>query len=169
MKTKLLALVALVLVCSLALGCATAVAEYKFGYTCMDGTNPFFVVIEKAMREAVEANGDVLIATDPANDVTLQIQQVEDMITQGIDAIFLNPAEAEGILPALDMLKAAGAPHHPELIKVDMERFRKTHFKAQMIRPRYTVLDILTDLGILDEVVEKLFAPDGFWGQHPHA
>ncbi len=70
---------------------------------------------------------------------------------------------------AMDMLKAAGAPHHPELIKVDMERFRKTHFKAQMIRPRYTVLDILTDLGILDEVVEKLFAPDGVWGQHPHA
>ena len=100
MKTKLLTLVALVLVFSLALGCATAVAEYKFGYTCMDGTNPFFVVIEKAMREAVEANGDTLIATDPANDVTLQIQQIEDMITQGIDAIFLNPAEAEGILPA---------------------------------------------------------------------
>ena len=110
MKTKLLTLVALVLVFSLALGCATAVAEYKFGYTCMDGTNPFFVVIEKAMREAVEANGDTLIATDPANDVTLQIQQVEDMITQGIDAIFLNPAEAEGILPALDMLKEAGIP-----------------------------------------------------------
>lgn len=69
---------------------------------------------------------------------------------------------------AMDMLKAAGAPHHPELIKVDMDRFRETHFKAQMIRPRYTVLDILTDLGILEEVVEKLFAPDGFWGQHPH-
>ncbi|MGO1667418.1 iron-containing alcohol dehydrogenase [Flaviflexus sp.] len=69
---------------------------------------------------------------------------------------------------AMDMLKAAGAPHHPELIKVDWDRFRETHFKAQMIRPRYTVLDILTDLGILDEVVEKLFSPEGFWGQHQH-
>ncbi|MBM9433605.1 sn-glycerol-1-phosphate dehydrogenase [Flaviflexus equikiangi] len=69
---------------------------------------------------------------------------------------------------AMDMLKAAGAPYHPELIKIDMDRFRQTHFKAQMIRPRYTVLDILTDLGILDEVVDTLFSPDGFWGQHPH-
>lgn len=83
---------------------------YTFGYTCMDGTNPFFVIIEETMREAVEANGDTLISTDPANDVTLQITQIEDMITQGIDAIFLNPAEAEGILPALDMLKEAGIP-----------------------------------------------------------
>lgn len=83
---------------------------WKFGYTCMDGTNPFFVILEQTIREGVEANGDTLISADPANDVTLQITQIEDMITQGIDAIFLNPAEAEGILPALDMLKEAGIP-----------------------------------------------------------
>ncbi len=84
--------------------------SYVFGYTCMDGTNPFFVILEKTIREKVEANGDKLISTDPANDVTLQITQIEDMISQGIDAIFLNPAEAEGILPALDQLKEAGIP-----------------------------------------------------------
>lgn len=89
----------------------TASAEgLKFGYTCMDGTNPFFVTIEDKMRELVEANGDELIAVDPANDVTLQIQQVEDLVVQGIDAMFMNPAEAEGILPALDALKAEEIP-----------------------------------------------------------
>ncbi|MDD7770984.1 sugar ABC transporter substrate-binding protein [Suipraeoptans intestinalis] len=82
----------------------------KFGYTCMDGTNPFFVTIEDEMRKKVEENGDELISVDPANDVSLQIQQVEDLISQGIDAMFLNPAEAEGILPALDALKEAGIP-----------------------------------------------------------
>lgn len=84
--------------------------HYTFGYTCMDGTNPFFVILEQTIRESVEAKGDTLISTDPANDVSLQITQIEDMISQGIDAIFLNPAEAEGILPALDQLKAAGIP-----------------------------------------------------------
>ncbi|MEZ7898388.1 MAG: sn-glycerol-1-phosphate dehydrogenase [Flaviflexus sp.] len=69
---------------------------------------------------------------------------------------------------AMDMLKAAGAPYHPELIEIDWDRFRETHFKAQMIRPRYTVLDILTDLGLLEDVVEQLFSADGFWGQHEH-
>lgn len=83
---------------------------YTFGYTCMDGTNPFFVTIEDAIREAVEAKGDKLISTDPANDVSLQITQIEDMIAQGMDGIFLNPAEAEGILPALDALKEANVP-----------------------------------------------------------
>ena len=83
---------------------------YKFGYTCMDGTNPFFVTLENTLREEVEKNGDELISVDPANDVTLQIQQIEDLISQDIDAMFLNPAEAEGILPALDALKEAGIP-----------------------------------------------------------
>lgn len=83
---------------------------YVFGYTCMDGTNPFFVILEQTIRDEVEANGDTLISVDPANDVSLQITQVEDLITQGIDAMFMNPAEAEGILPALDMLKEAGIP-----------------------------------------------------------
>ena len=72
---------------------------YKFGYTCMDGSNPFFVILEQTIREEVEANGDTLVSFDPANDVTRQISGVEDLIAQGIDAMFMNPAEAEGILP----------------------------------------------------------------------
>lgn len=69
---------------------------------------------------------------------------------------------------AMDRLKAAGAPYHPEMLKIDWDRFRETHFKAQMIRPRYTVLDVLTDLGVYEQVVDRLFSEDGFWGQHRH-
>lgn len=69
---------------------------------------------------------------------------------------------------AMEMLKTAGAPYHPEQIKIDWDRFRETHFKAQMIRPRYTVLDTLTDLGIFEDTVDKLFAEDGFWGKNRH-
>ena len=66
----------------------------------------------------------------------------------------------------MDRLKTVGAPYHPELIEIDWDRFRETHFKAQMIRDRYTVFDILIDLGVYDAVVEKLFSPEGFWGRH---
>lgn len=84
--------------------------HYKFAYTCMDGTNPFFVTIQEEIKKMVEEKGDTLITTDPANDVSLQITQVEDMISQNIDGIFLNPVEAEGIIPALDALKNADVP-----------------------------------------------------------
>ena len=68
----------------------------------------------------------------------------------------------------MDRLKAVGAPYHPEMIEIDWDRFRETHLKARMIRDRYTVLDILTDLGVFDDVVQELFSPTGFWGRHRH-
>ena len=79
-----------------------------FGYTCMDGTNPFFVTLEGAIREVVESHGDQLISMDPANDSNTQVNQIEDMISRGVEVMFVNPVDADGIIPGLDMLKEAG-------------------------------------------------------------
>ena len=81
-----------------------------FGYTCMDGTNPFFVALEGAIREVVESNGDTLVSMDPANDSNTQVNQIEDMISRGVELMFVNPVDADGIIPALDMLKQAEIP-----------------------------------------------------------
>ena len=61
--------------------------HYKFGYTCMDGTNPFFVTIQDKIKELVEAKGDELIVTDPGNDVTKQISQVEMAKEAGVPMV----------------------------------------------------------------------------------
>ena len=100
----------LVLALALALSCAAFAEGDKIGYTCMDGTNPFFVALEGSIREVVEANGDELISLDPQNSNEKQLAQVEDLISQGIVAIFVNPADKDGITPALDALEAAGIP-----------------------------------------------------------
>lgn len=115
MKKFLIGLLTLVLTFGLA-ACNTSEEsssekdQYVFGYTSMTQNNPYFQVVEKAIRDKVEANGDKLITTNPAMDVELQINQIEDMIAQGIDAIFLNPVDWEGIRPALTMLKEANIP-----------------------------------------------------------
>lgn len=83
---------------------------YTFGYTCMTMNNPFFITLEQSIRDKVEANGDKLITMDPAMDVAKQINQIDALITLGIDAIFLNPVDWEGIRPALVALKNAGIP-----------------------------------------------------------
>jgi len=101
----------LVLALAMVLGCMAAVAEGdKIGYTCMDGTNPFFVALEGAIREVVEANGDELISLDPQNSNEKQLNLIEDMISQGVVAMFVNPVDRDGIIPGLDKLKEAGIP-----------------------------------------------------------
>ena len=103
-------LLALVLVLVMALS-ATALAEGRvFGYTAMTMLNPFFIVIEDAIREVVEANGDTLITFDPAMDNALQISQMEDAISKKVELMFVNPVDKEGIIPAMVQLKAAGIP-----------------------------------------------------------
>lgn len=87
----------------------------KFGATYMTMNNPFFGAMNDAIKAKLEANGDTLITLDPALDPVKQISQVEDLISQGVDAIFLNPADWQGIKPALEAAKAAGIP----IINVD--------------------------------------------------
>ncbi|HIR06933.1 MAG TPA: sugar ABC transporter substrate-binding protein [Candidatus Pullichristensenella stercoripullorum] len=100
----------LVLALAMLLGC-TAMAEGNLiGYTCMDGTNPFFVTLEGAIREVVEAHGDELISLDPQNSNENQISQIEDLISRGIVAIFLNPVDRDGVIAGLDLLKEANIP-----------------------------------------------------------
>ena len=106
MKKVLVLVLALVMI----LSCAAMAEGNKIGYTCMDGTNPFFVALEGSIREVVEANGDELISLDPQNSNEKQLALVEDIIAQGVKAMFVNPVDREGIIPALDALKAAGIP-----------------------------------------------------------
>lgn len=106
MKKILVIALALVMIMS-----CTALAEgNKIGYTCMDGTNPFFVTLEASIREVVEAHGDQLISLDPQNSNEKQISQIEDLISQGIVAMFINPVDRDGIIAGLDKLKEAGIP-----------------------------------------------------------
>lgn len=95
--------------------------KYKFGYTCMTMNNPFFITLEKSIREAVEKDGGTLITLDPQLDTQKQIAQVEDMIAQKVDLIFLNPVDWKGIKPALDAAKKANIP----VVNFDAQVFDK--------------------------------------------
>ena len=63
------------------------------------------------------------------------------------------------------MLQAAGCPTSPSEIGLSWAEFEATYSRAQMIRRRYTILDLATETGILAECVDELFAPGGFWAR----
>ncbi|MBQ3763514.1 MAG: substrate-binding domain-containing protein, partial [Synergistaceae bacterium] len=77
--------------------CAASAKGKKFGANYMTLNNPFFGVMNDAIKAAVEANGDTLITLDPALDVVKQISQIEDLVAQGVDAIFLNPVDWQAV------------------------------------------------------------------------
>ena len=87
----------------------TTEGGHKFGYTYWAASD-FFSTIGDTLTELAEANGDEVIVVDAQQDQAKQISIIEDFITQGVDAVFLNPVDREGIEPALDMLNEAGIP-----------------------------------------------------------
>ncbi|MFT4110838.1 sn-glycerol-1-phosphate dehydrogenase [Propionicimonas sp.] len=78
----------------------------------------------------------------------------------------------EHLVPAAElqsMLRAAGAPAHPAEIRLGWAEFRATYVRSELIRARYTVLDALAEANLLEPLVARLFAPDGFWGRQAPA
>lgn len=64
------------------------------------------------------------------------------------------------LMPADEMhglLAAAGAPTEPEQIGVSASRHRATTLAARFIRSRYTMLDLLSDTGLLSAAVDAVF------------
>lgn len=72
------------------------------------------------------------------------------------------------LMPADELregLRAAGCPTSPGEIGLGIDDFKATYRRAQMLRKRYTILDVAAEAGILDECIEELFALGGFWAR----
>lgn len=80
----------------------------KFGATYMTMNNPYFIALNESIREGIEANGDILITRDPAQDQKRQNEQIREMIDEGVTAIFLNPVDWKEVSEALQLCKKEG-------------------------------------------------------------
>ncbi|WP_461255387.1 substrate-binding domain-containing protein [Treponema sp. R80B11-R83G3] len=109
-KIITICLLAFLVASVLFVGCKREKKARTFGFTCFWLGNPFFAILEKTVREEVEKNGDTLITVDPNRDIVTQISQIDDLISMGIDALFLNPIDLEAIKPALVSLNNANIP-----------------------------------------------------------
>lgn len=90
---------------------------YVFGFSGMDMENPYFITLETAIKEALDKDEYRLITKDPASDPELQATQIQELIEEGIDAIFLCPVDWEAITPSLEALKEAEV----KIINVDSQ------------------------------------------------
>jgi ribose transport system substrate-binding protein len=101
----------------------SAQKHYTVGFTNMDLTTTTGQFLSKLFRQAVESRGDTFMETDGQLDQSKQNNGIEDMITRGIDILFLQPVDSQSALPALRACKEAGvkvivydsAVNNPEL------------------------------------------------------
>ena len=74
--------------------------------------NPFWASVEKGAREeAAKLGVDLVLVTPPQEgDVQAQINQVEDQLAKGVDAIALAPGDPNAFAPIVDDAIKSGVP-----------------------------------------------------------
>lgn len=82
----------------------------KIGFSQVTLQSPFYVQLKNGAEAAAKASGDTLVFLDANGDVSKQNNDIQDLITQGVNAIIINPVNPEAVAPSLEAAAAAGIP-----------------------------------------------------------
>jgi ribose transport system substrate-binding protein len=84
--------------------------KLRVGFAQTENDGPWRIAETKSMQDEAAKRGYELIATDARGDTANQVSNLEDLIAQRVDAIFLAPREAQGFEGPLQAAKDAGIP-----------------------------------------------------------
>jgi len=100
----------LMLICGL-LSVFTAQAKtYMVGVALANLDLNFVSILRSQMEKQLKDKGLNSQFADAKGDVSLQIQQVDDFINQGADAIIINPVDTQGVMPVIAAAQKANIP-----------------------------------------------------------
>ena len=84
--------------------------DIKIGVSLSTLNNPFFVSIREGVEEVAKNENVETVITDAQNDSSTQNTQVEDLITQGVDLIVINPVDSTAISTSVQKANEANIP-----------------------------------------------------------
>jgi ABC-type sugar transport system substrate-binding protein len=111
MKSKTFLLIVLACLLIVTVGVSQAQDDpLRIGLVQLGTDNPFWIAQVQGGEEAARRNGFELVVTSGEGDVTRQVEAFEDLVNQGVDAISINPLDANAFGPAMESAAAAGIP-----------------------------------------------------------
>lgn len=84
--------------------------DIKIGLSVSTLNNPFFVSLKDGVVKEADALGMEVIIVDAQNDSAKQVNDVEDLIQQGVDALLINPTDSAAISTAVQSANNIGIP-----------------------------------------------------------
>ncbi len=88
----------------------TDLEDIKIGLSVSTLNNPFFVSMKEGVEAEAKANGMDVVVVDAQNDAAKQINDVEDLIQQGVDVLLINPTDSAAISTAVQSANSLGIP-----------------------------------------------------------
>lgn len=82
----------------------------KIGLVVSTLNNPFFVTLKEGAEEKANELGATLVILDSQNDPAKELSNVEDLITQGVDLILINPTDSDAVGSSIKAANNANIP-----------------------------------------------------------
>jgi ABC-type sugar transport system substrate-binding protein len=84
--------------------------KMRVGFSQTETDGPWRIAETDSMRKEAEKRGYELVFTNARGDTATQVSNLEDLVAQRVEAIFLAPREAKGFESALQAAKDAKIP-----------------------------------------------------------
>ncbi|MBC3947442.1 substrate-binding domain-containing protein [Erwinia persicina] len=98
------------LIGALALAPASHAKDLRIGVALANFDLNFVSILRTQMAKEMEKEQIQGQFEDAKGDIAVQVQQVENFINQGVDAIILNPVDTQGVKPMMEAAKRANIP-----------------------------------------------------------
>lgn len=84
--------------------------QLTIGFSEVTQQSPFYVQLKEGAQQAAAKAGAKLLFADANGDVTKQNNDIQDLITRGVDVLLVNPVDPKGVVAGLAAAKAAKIP-----------------------------------------------------------
>ena len=90
-------------------------ANGTIGLSVSTQNNPFFVTLVEGAEEAAQKLGVKLTVADAGDDVSKQVSDIEDLVSQNISVLIVNPVDSDAVTGAVQSAVSKGV----KVISVD--------------------------------------------------
>src|SRR5512135_497847 len=80
------------------------------GYAAAGLIDAVQIAWSDGLKQVIEEAGGKVLTVDSQNKIAKQISDVEDLLSQKIDFLVINPVDEAGIVPAIEAANKAGVP-----------------------------------------------------------
>jgi ribose transport system substrate-binding protein len=89
---------------------ADSAGAIRVGYVNKTLNNPYFVALDNALKEEVEARGWEYASLDANEDIAQEAKNMETFVSQGFDCIIMNCIDSQAALAPINEATNAGVP-----------------------------------------------------------
>ncbi len=83
---------------------------FTVGYSAAGLIDDLQIGWSESVKKTIEAAGGKVIIVDSQNKIEKQVADIEDLLTQKIDFLVVNPVDEAGIVPAIEAANKANVP-----------------------------------------------------------